>query len=135
MNMSVGSRFYRISMNVSSGKCFFPLIVLVLLTSCTSDLNSRSTDAETKALVNLGCSNLPNIYLRNLDSRPASEPGRISRQAFSELARLEPIYLSVATAFLIVDDALDLGDGYEQRVWDAIYFVNSLCEGIGSLTP
>jgi hypothetical protein len=109
----------------------FTLLGSLSLSGCgTGSSESNSTKA-INDLINIGCENLPNIYKRMQDTRPASVPGKISRDSFGELARLDIKYLAVSAAFQKVDDMLEpIIDAYEE-----VQIVNGFCSGIGTLTP
>ncbi len=114
-------------------KKFFILSLLgtLLLSGCGSSSSESNSTNAVNDLIKVGCENLPNLYKRMQDTRPASVPGKISRDSFGELARLDIKYLVVSAAFQKVDDMLEpITDAYEE-----VQIVNGFCSGIGTLTP
>ncbi len=121
---SKSTKKWKLSILVS---CF----LLSFITGCSSSEIEGKSSLEVSELIDKGCRNLPNMLKIMEDTRPASEPGRISRESFAELARLDVKYLPISSAFQKVDDAIDPFE----NAYDEILLVDGFCEGIGSLYP
>lgn len=103
----------------------------LLLSGCGANSSETNSTKPINDLIKIGCENLPNLYKIMQDTRPASVPGKISRDSFGELARLDIKYLPVSAAFQKVDDMLEpIKDAYEE-----VQIVNGFYSGIGTLTP
>ena len=109
-------------------------LLLIFISGCSLGNSDKTSNedlsAKEKSLINKACLNLPNLYERQNDDRPAIEVGRISRETFGELARLNANYLEVAEAFYRVDNYLNP----VKDVPEDVDKVNAFCAGIGSLT-
>jgi hypothetical protein len=106
-------------------------VALLILTGCNSGQLENNSNLKLSELIDRGCRNLPNLSKIMEDTRPASEPGRISRESFGELARIDIKYVQISAAFQKVDDAIDP----LETAYDEILLINGFCEGIGSLYP
>ena len=116
---------------------FFAVLFLApTLASCGSTPKA-STETSILELTQTACHNLPNL-LNWANWTDIDKPWTTSLNAFGELSRQDPKYLSVSTAAAKIADTVGPfydGTKESESVDAQVQVVNGFCSGIGTLTP